>query len=145
MWPPLCVYFATPFGWIFLAPVYFLLNSLVILLAGRLLRLPDLREVWKFSVLPTLTHSVFSGMAGGVAVFAAAELAPRLGLAWDFYTQPGHAYCSLPGVALAFALLYLLNRWRGFAECDWLEKPAVRALSLALAVCTAPYVLLLNL
>ena len=57
-------------------------------------------------------------------------------------TFPGGMLCALPGLVLAGVLIYFLNRRFSFRKTG-LDEGQVKKLSLALAIATAPYTLLI--
>lgn len=125
--------------WLIILPVNFAVDSLVVLLVLGRLGLENRREIWKKSITRVWIY-------GFVADFIGAALTLLLLVVFDrwFYVSlemPFGQLLALPGVVLAGIFIYLLNRHFPFKNCG-LESEAIKKLSLALAVFTAPYTML---
>lgn len=128
--------------WLILLAGNFAIDSLVVCLAaggGQRAR------VWKGSILRVWLLGYACDLIGAVvclAVMAAASaLAPPEAM-YHLVLFPGNVAVALPGVLVAGALLYFCNRWWSFRRCG-LDAARVHRLSLALAVFTAPWTMLI--
>lgn len=131
--------------WGVILPANFLIDSVVLLWAAKRLGLavPQRRALWRRSILPVWLIGFFSDAVGAGLIFALTLLWTNLDLPGSLYWFPGTTLVSVPGVLAAGLLIYRLDRWalrrRGLAE------QTAHRLSLALAVFTAPYTMLLPL
>lgn len=136
--------FPTPL-WLVLLAANFAIDSAVLLLAMKRQGLGDRLAVWKKSVWKVWAFGFLSDIAGAALIFGLYYLLEELfHVPWNLALFPGTTLLSLPGVALAGALIYFLNSRFSFSKCA-LDPERVRGLSLALAVFTAPYAMLIPL
>ena len=133
----------------------FVFDSLVLVLAGRWQKAEDLRGLWKRAILPVWLLGFAADVLGALlnlAVYLGVTALAGLGGGWaealyGFWHPlnfPGSTVFALPGVALAGALIYWLDRRFAFGRAG-LPRPAARRLCLALALATAPYTMLIPL
>lgn len=130
--------------WLIILPANFVFDSLVLGIAMKVRGAEDKLRVWKQSILKIWLIGFASDLVGAAGIFG---LMMALNLAlphWDTFHFPGTSLISLPGVVLAGALIYFLNRKFSFTKCNLSDMQA-RRLSLALAVFTAPYAMLIPL
>lgn len=130
--------------WLLILPANFAIDSLVLILALKWRRIGEKLEVWKRSILKIWVIGSLSDLAGAALILGLSLLTDRLGMGFNYILFPGATLISLPGVILAGALIYFLNRRFSFKRCA-VEPGLVHALSLALAVFTAPYAMLIPL
>lgn len=121
----------------------FAFDSLVLFLSMCWLHLQSKARIWKKSILKIYGIGYASDVAGtmlmvGLQILCSEVLKLRY---WEIPTAS--ILMALPGILLAGALIYLLNRKFAFAKCG-LDPVESRKLSLTLAVFTAPYLLLLG-
>lgn len=141
--PLLPIALTTWLGWVVLA-ANFVFDSLVLYLAMRRLRLQGRARIWEDSILRVYGIGYASDAAGtmlmiGLQTLLVEVFGLRLHTYWE--TRIGDTLMALPGILLAGVLIYLLNKRFSFTKCG-LEPGEVHTLSLALAVFTAPYLLL---
>ena len=137
---PIWLIFLYPtFLWLFILPLNFLIDSLVVLIVKRVRKIESCRRVWQSSILKVWIFGFLSDFVGAGVV-----LLMELGLCEviNTYKFPGLTLISLPGVLVAGVLIYLFNRYISFRRCD-LDLPDVKAMALWLAVATAPYTMLI--
>lgn len=142
---PIWLFWLWPTGaWLLLLPANFAIDSLVLCLAMARQPMENKRAVWKRSILKIWAIGFASDLIGAAAIFGLMLLIDGVGLPWDTFHFPGTTLMSLPGVALAGALIYGFNKRFSFPTCG-LPPEQIHKLSLALAVFTAPYAMLLPL
>ncbi len=125
--------------------VNFAIDSLVVCLAMKRQGLEDRRVRWKKSIWKIWGLGFLSDFIGGSFTLLLYFLINDvLHINWDVINFPGTTLIALPGVALSGVLIYFLNRRFSFKKCD-LDPARVHKLSLALAVFTAPYTMLIPL
>lgn len=123
----------------------FAVDSLVVCLAAKRMGLEDRRQLWKKSIWRVWGIGFLCDFIGAALIFGLALLLSDVFNApWSFVTFPSTTLIALPGVLLAGVLIYFINRKFSFAKCG-LDPAQVRKLSLALAVFTAPYTMLIPL
>lgn len=123
----------------------FAIDSLVACLAMRRQGLEGKRLLWKKSIWRIWGIGLLCDIAGtGLIVGLYSLLNNVLLVPWDFASFPGTTLIALPGVLLAGVLIYFLNRRFAFTKCG-LDPARIHRLSLALAVFTAPYTMMIPL
>ena len=125
--------------WLFILPLNFLIDSLVVLIVKRVRKIESCRRVWQSSILKVWIFGFLSDFVGaGVVLLMELLLCEVI----DTYKFPGLTLISLPGVLVAGVLIYLFNRYISFRRCE-LERADVKAMALWLAIATAPYTMLI--
>ena len=130
--------------WLIILPANFVFDSLVLGIAMKVRGVEDKFRVWKQSILKIWLIGFISDLVGAAGILGLMIVLNLAQPHWDTFHFPGTSLISLPGVALAGALIYFLNRRFSFTRCD-LSDIQVRRLSLALAVFTAPYAMFIPL
>ncbi len=129
--------------WLIILPVNFAVDSLVLCFAMKLRGLQDKLQIWKKSIWKIWAIGFFSDVVGALLILGLYELLGEVfKVRWNLILFPGTTLLSLPGVALGGVLIYFLNKRFSFGKCG-LDAAAVRKLSLALAIFTAPYAMLI--
>ena len=129
--------------WLIILPANFAVDSLVLYLAMRRYALENKAKIWKQSIWKIWAIGFLSDIAGALLIFGLYELLAevfQIGGSLMFF--PGTTLLSMPGAALAGVLIYFLNKRFAFKKCG-LEPAQVHKLSLALAIFTAPYAMLI--
>ena len=146
MFPVWFFFFYPTVLWLLILPINFIIDSAVVLLCGKRLGMdkPARTSLWKSSILRVWLIGFFSDAVGALLIFGLTLLWESLRLPGNLYLFPGTTLISLPGVALAGVLIYLLNKKFSFTRCG-AGPAAVHRLCLALAVFTAPYAMLIPL
>lgn len=133
----------------------FAFDSLVLALAARWQKLPEIWQLWKQTILRVWLLGFAADILGALlnlAVYLGAVALGDLGGVWaqalyGFWnplTFPGATVFAIPGTALAGVLIYGFDRRFAFRRTG-LPVQTVRRLCLALAVATAPYTMLIPL
>lgn len=133
LWPPI---------WLVLLPGNFLIDSLVLLLAMTALGYAGRRAVWKSAIVKVWVLGFAADLAGAAVTLGLMLLLDWLAPQWNTFLSPGGQLLVLPGIAVAGVLIYLLNRRFSFRKTQ-LTAGQIHRLSLALAVFTAPYTMLI--
>lgn len=142
---PIWLFWLLPtYVWLIILPANFVIDSLVIVLAMKAFRLENRLRIWRHSILKVWIIGFVSDFIGAAAIlgimFVLDSVIPR----FNTMLFPGTTLISLPGVMLAGVLIYFLNRRFSFTKCG-LSTAQVHKLSLALAVFTAPYAMMIPL
>ncbi|MGM9594343.1 MAG: hypothetical protein ACI3U8_08305 [Candidatus Onthomonas sp.] len=139
---PIWMLFLWPGVWLILLPGNFLIDSLVLLLAMTTLGYAGRKAVWKSAILKVWGFGFAADLAGAVVTLGLMLLLDWLAPQWNTFLIPGGQLLVLPGIAAAGALIYFLNRCFSFRRTE-LTARQIHRLSLALAVFTAPYTMLI--
>lgn len=121
-----------PTVWLVVLPGNFLIDSLVLLLSLRALKITERKAWYKRHILP---------------VFGFGLLADVIGAAWMmlmmFVFEVGHMgdepYLTLPALAISAGLIFVFDYFVTFRKVD---RPTRLKLALTFAVATAPYTFL---
>lgn len=138
---PIWMLFLWPGVWLILLPGNFLIDSLVLLLAMTVLGYAGRKAVWKSAILKVWGFG-FAADLVGAGITLGLLLLDWLVPQWNTFLIPGGQLLVLPGIAVAGALIYFLNQRFSFRRTE-LTGTQVHWLSLALAVFTAPYTMLI--
>ena len=139
MFPIWMFIFLPTIVWLIILPVNFAVDSLVILLMFGRLGLENRRELWKKSILRVWLFGFLSDFVGaGLTMALLVFFDHTASVSLEF---PYGQLLVLPGIILAGVFIYHLNRTFSFEKCG-LDTEAIRKLSLALALFTAPYTML---
>lgn len=131
--------------WLVILLVNFAIDSLVLYLSARTGGLQERLQLWKKSIWKIWIIGFLCDIIGAAFIYGLWEMLIRIfHVSWALGLFPATTILSLPGVALAGVLIYFLNKRFSFRKCV-LDPAAVHRLSLALAVFTAPYAMLIPL
>lgn len=139
---PVWMLFLWPMVWLVILPGNFVIDSLVLLAALAVLGCKRKGAVWKSSILAVWGIGFASDLIGAGITLGVMYLLERLAPAWNTFRIPGGQLMVLPGVLAAGTLIFGLNQRFSFRHAG-LTREEIRRLSLALAVFTAPYTMLI--
>lgn len=142
MFPFWMFYLLPTYFWLIILPANFVVDSLVLVLAAKVHKLQNKLELWKKSILKIWLIGFFSDMIGAALTLGILFILGILQLDSWIDTRYGMAFLSLPGVILAGVLIYFLNKKLSFKKCDF-DAYSIKKLSIALAIFTAPYTMLI--
>lgn len=133
-----------PIAWMVILPVNFFIDSLVLLVSARLLKLTGIKEVYKKSILKVWMIGFGADFVGAGILFLSTN---GSGVWYEYLNavswNPFDNWYAILFVAFATAvtgiLIYFGNLKLVFQGMD-LEQRSKRRLALALAILTAPYV-----
>ena len=149
---PLWFLLLVPISWLIVIPANFVIDLLALLLAMKLLRMPDIGKNLKSAVLKSWLAGFAADLVGGGAMFLsvlAGEFLPGPVRSWVYHNITEavmvNPFSSVGGflwtavcVALAGGIIYLLNLTFCLKKTS-LTLPQKRKLALAMALVTAPY------
>ena len=142
---PAWMFYLLPTGlWLFILPANFAIDSLVLWMAMRRLKIAGQQDVWKRCILRIWGIGFLADILGALLTLGLFLLIDAAHLSWDIYLFPGTTLFAIPGVVLSGILIYALNKRYAFAKCT-LDDTQIHKLSLALAIFTAPYAMLIPL
>ncbi len=149
---PLWFLLLVPISWLIVIPANFVIDLLALLLAMKLLRMPDIGKNLKSAVLKSWIAGFAADLVGGGAMFLsvlAGEFLPDPVRSWVYHNITEavmvNPFSSVGGflwtavcVALAGGIIYLLNL-KFCLKKTTLDLAQKRKLALAMALVTAPY------
>ena len=149
---PLWFLLLVPISWLIVIPANFVIDLLALLLAMKLLRMPDIGKNLKSAVLKSWLAGFAADLIGGGAMFLsvlAGEFLPDPVRSWVYHNITEavmiNPFSSVGGflwtavcVALAGGIIYLLNLKFCLKKTS-LDLAQKRKLALAMALVTAPY------
>lgn len=148
---PVWMLVLVPMTWVVVLPANFIIDSAVVLIGLRLLKAESVLRTYKSVILKVWALGFAADIIGCVLLFLSQI---GNGEAWYEYIQGPVAYNPLDNifallyvliaVAVSGALIYFFNMRVSLKRTE-LEHAKKRALSLALAVLTAPYIFLVPL
>lgn len=139
---PVWMFYLLPTAvWLLILPGNFLIDSAVLFAAMAFFRLAGKKEVWKRSIVRVWGIGFLSDFLGAALTFGLMLLLDHACPALNTFLSPGGQLIVLPGIALAGALIYFLNRRFSF-RATGLAGADIHRLCLALALFTAPYTML---
>lgn len=153
---PLWFLLLVPISWLIVIPANFVIDLLALLLAMKLLRMPDIGKNLKSAVLKSWLAGFAADLVGGGAMFLsvlAGEFLPGPVRSWVYHNITEavmvNPFSSVGGflwtagcVALAGGIIYLLNL-KFCLKKTTLSLAQKRKLALAMALVTAPYLFFL--
>lgn len=134
---PLWVFFLFPLTMPIALGLNFLVDSLVLYIAARFLKLENKAFVWRKSILKIWLLGFLSDIIGAL-----------LNLALFFILIPifdnflAFTLISIPGIILAGYLIYLFGKKFYFSKTN-LSDEQIKKLSLTFAIFTAPYLMMI--
>ena len=144
---PIWFFFFLPPIWLAMLPVNFGVDTLVLMLSARKQQVEDRKALWKKHILPVWGIGFLSDLIGAGLVFliylVVAE-SPLVDTWMNPVLFPGTTIISIPGVVLAGAMIYILNKKLTFRKSQ-LDPAVIHKLCLHLAIFTAPYTMLIPL
>lgn len=121
-----------PITWLVVLPGNFLVDSLVLLISLRVLKIADRKLWYKRHILKIFTFGMLSDLVG--AAYMLLMLSK-----FDIGYMGDELYLTMPAILIAAALIFLSNYYITFRK---VEKPLRLKLALTFAIVTAPYTFL---
>ena len=121
-----------PITWLVVLPGNFLVDSLVLLVSLRVLKIADRKLWYKRHILKIFTFGMLSDLVG--AAYMLLMLSK-----FDIGYKGDELYLTMPAILIAAALIFLSNYYITFRKVD---KPLRLKLALTFAIVTAPYTFL---
>ena len=121
-----------PVTWLVVLPGNFLIDSLVLLISLRVLKMADRKRLYKRHILKIFTLGMLSDLVG--AAYMLLMLAK-----FDVGNMGDEPYLTLPAILIAAVLIFLSNYFITFRKE---EKPLRLKMALTFAIVTAPYTFL---
>ena len=117
--------------WLIVIPGNFLIDSLVLIVALKILKISEKKNFYKKSILKIFMIGLLSDLVG--AAYMLILLFNEVGNMGD---EPIY---TVPAILISAVLIYILNYYISFRQCD--RKLRIK-LALTFAIVTAPYTFL---
>ena len=142
---PVWLFYLLPTGvWLIILPGNFLIDSLVLYLAGRYLQIRDFAKLWKSCIFRVWIIGFISDILGALLILAVALLADKFCPEWNTFNFPGATILAIPGVLLSAVSIFSMDRRFAFVKTG-LDEGVINKLCWILAMFTAPYAMLIPL
>lgn len=145
IFPVYMILLVSPMMWVFMILGNFAVDSLVLLISLAWMKHPAPKDIWKKSIFRIVCFGFLSDLLGSLVNTLAAfwNLFPWFS-SLNPYMWPECAMAALPAIVIAGLLIYLFNSRFSFRKTS-LSKKEIRIVSLALAIVTAPWVMMVPL
>lgn len=130
---PVWILLSIPSLWWVTIPGNFLIDSLVLVIAMKALKLENRMEFYQKHIIPVF----LLGFLADILAAALMWLGMYLNLGGTYGDSPA---LTIPGVLIAGVLIWVFNYFVSFRKCD---KPLRKKLALVFAIATAPYTFLI--
>lgn len=132
---PMWMLVSLPMVWYVVIPGNFLIDSLVLIIAMKVLKLQDRKQFYFRHILPVF------GLGFLADILAAAAMWVSVMLCEDLMGPYGdNPLLTVPGVVLAAAWIWVFNYFISFRKCDNVLR---KKLAWTFAIATAPYTFLI--
>lgn len=144
-WPP---------AWLIVLPLNFGIDTLVLYIAGRVMKLGSFKELFRKAILKIWLFGFVADIVGGVLLFAITTIDTARfeafagmvdlshAISWQPFQHPLAVLVILACLFVSGLLIYLLNRHFSFRGLD-MTKRQRHWLSLVFAIATAPWMFLI--
>ncbi|MEL7656342.1 MAG: hypothetical protein AAGU75_10600 [Bacillota bacterium] len=135
-----------PVAWIVVLPANFVIDSIVLLISIKLLKLTNIKETYKSTILKVWVIGFASDFAGAGILFLGTMGSPKWreylnSISWNPFDNWYAILYVVFATIVSGLLIYILNYKFSFARLE-ISKRHKRILALALAIFTAPYIFL---
>ncbi len=148
---PIWFLIALPPLWLFTIPANFIIDSIVVFLGMKKLKIQKIKETYLKSIIKVVFFGFLSDILAGITLFAVAMIVPgnlQNNVFDGVFYEPTKSIYSFVVVAItiifAAVMIYFFNKKFSFTKTD-LAKEQVHKLSLYLSIFTAPYFFLVSL
>ena len=128
---PLWFLMIFPVMWLIVLPGNFLIDSLVLIISLRVLKIGERKSWYKRHILPIFGFGLLADVIGAAFLF--------LMLVLEVYNFDNEPWLTIPAMLLSAGLIFVFNYFVTFRKA---EKPIRRRLALTFAIGTAPYTFL---
>lgn len=147
---PIWFFYLIPGAWLYVLPINFVVDSLVIYIGLKLIQSDEIKMVYKNSILKAWGFGFLSDFIGSFILLGYVFLADRFPafepIADTIMSNPFKSIpallCTLLSLALSGYFIYLFNKKFTFKGLG-LNKEEIHKMALWLAIFTAPYTFLI--
>lgn len=127
-----------PVTWLVVIPGNFVVDSLVLLICMKALKIDDKKAFYKKHILKIFAFGFLADIIGSACMFGGLLLSDYSNLAE--LVMGDEFILTIPGLLVTAGLIFVLNYFLSFRKC---EKPLRLKLALTFAIATAPYTFLI--
>ena len=121
-----------PTTWFIVIPGNFLIDSLVLLIAMKLMHVESKKQFYWKHIWKIFVFGIISDLIGSALLFFSVVL--------EFATMGDELYITIPAMIISSICIYLFNRYITFKK----DEPHIRCkMALTFAIVTAPYTFLI--
>lgn len=131
---PVWMLVTLPVAWYLVIPGNFVIDSLVLIIAMKVLKMEERKRFYFRHILPVFCFGFLADILAAVPMWLAAVFLEAGG------TYGDSPLLTVPGVLAAAGLIYVFDYFVSFRKC---EKELRHKLSLTFAIATAPYTFLI--
>lgn len=146
---PLWMLVIFPITWLFIIPANFIIDSIVLLISIKCLKLDNMKAIYKKSILKVFLFGFLADFGGGVIMLISQFIPSHSSGSWWYtHIEKPVAYNAFDNIfsfiyvliatALSAYLIYLFNYKISFKKLD-IEIKKKKKLALSIAIFTAPY------
>ena len=128
---PLWFLMVFPAAWLIVLPGNFLIDSLVLLISLRVLKITDRKSWYKQHILPIFGFGMLADVIGAAFLF--------LMMILEVYDIRNELLLTIPAMLISAGLIFVFNYFVTFRK---VEKQTRLRLALTFAIVTAPYTFL---
>ena len=128
---PLWFLMIFPVTWLIVLPGNFLIDSLVLIISLRVLKIGERKSWYKRHILPIFGFGLLADAIGAAFLF--------LMMVLEVYNFDNEPWLTIPAMLLSAGLIFVFNYFVTFRKA---EKPIRLRLALTFAIVTAPYTFL---
>lgn len=132
---PVWMLVTLPAVWYLVIPGNFLIDSLVLIVAMKMLNMEDRRTFYKKHILPVFCFGFLADLLAAIPMWLSVFFWEGLG-----GTYGDSPLLTVPGVLIGAGLIWVFNYFVSFRKCD---KPLRKKLAWIFAIATAPYTFLI--
>ena len=121
-----------PQVWLIVLPGNFIIDSLVLIIAMKILQIKEKKEFYKKSILRIFSVGIVSDIIGSIYMLV-------LMTAFEVGRMGDELSLTVPALIISAILIYFLNYFISFNDCE--RKLRIK-FSLTFAIITAPYTFL---
>ena len=145
---PAWALFVFPFAWAVILPANFIIDSVVVVIALKLLRASNIKILYKKMIFKVWGLGFAADILGSISLMIILGFADDItrmkyrGLSYDPTSYPLGLILISIAVLISGILIYAFNYYGHFKELD-MEPDQKKKLALSLAIVTAPYLMFL--
>ncbi|MEE1002769.1 MAG: hypothetical protein U0L17_03395 [Acutalibacteraceae bacterium] len=125
------IFLAFPTAWLIAIPSNFIIDSIVLLIAIKLLKFENCKKFYKSTILKVFVCGFAADFVGAVLMLCTVYI--------NIYSMGDELYFTIPALLISAAMIYFFDYKIAFEDCD---KHNRKVLSLVFAIATAPYTFL---
>lgn len=137
-----------PIYWLAVIPLNFVVDTVVLLIALKLLKIVKIKEIYKKTILKVWLIGFLADLIGSAILICTQLISPSIlsqeiisALAYNPFTNVWALLITIIAILVSALLIYFINMKVSFKKVD-IEEKRKKKLALILAIFTAPYLFL---